>query len=134
MASINSAKRRESISKDRGQRVLKRRSLSHNLPTYRATRSTAQKDRTRSPVPKKRRTTRSQSRDCLNKENVGFNNKFSPPLTRSAKKKRLQNSNKFISSAAASEKKDGLLVFSPPDQTENARREKIQREKRMKER
>lgn len=58
-------------------------------------------------------------------------NKFSPPVTRSAKKKKLQRD--FVSTAETKQK-DGVLWFSPPDQAENARREKLEREKKFQER
>ena len=80
--SINSAKRRDSISKDRGQRVLKRRNRSLNVPK-RTTRSSLRKDKMNpsSPVPKKQRTTRSKSRGSVDKENdkVQMNNFGTPP-------------------------------------------------------
>jgi len=46
-------------------------------------------------------------------------NKFSPRETRSTKKKK---------------RTGGLLSFSPPNQAENARREKMEQEKKMQER
>jgi hypothetical protein len=71
-ASICSTNRRESIAKEKGQRVLKRRSIAK----ARTTRSTIRKDKTNisSPEPKKQRTTRSKSRTNINKENGGADN------------------------------------------------------------
>ncbi len=149
-ASIRSSSRRESISGDKGQRVLKRRNHSRTRTIARVTRSSTRKDEraSRSPEPKKQRITRSRSKRNHDKENKNFDNrntartmspprqrkvdkdrgnKFSPRLTRSAKKKRLQKLND-------QQQKDGVLLFSPPDQAENARREKMNRERRVQER
>lgn len=78
-ASISSSTRRESISKDRGQRVLKRRNQSRPLTRARVTRSSrsaVRKDEINisSPEPKKQRTSRSRSKKTSNKENEGAGN------------------------------------------------------------
>ena len=86
-ASMRSSKRRTSISNDKGQRVLKHR---QSLTKARVTRSAARKHRinTSGPEPKKRRITQNRPNNPADKENAG--NKFSPPLTRSAKKKKFK--------------------------------------------
>ena len=149
-ASIRSSSRRESISSDRGHRVLKCRNHSRTRTIARVTRSTTRKDEraTRSPEPKKQRISRSRSKRNNDKENdsVGNRNtvsllshprqwkvdkdrenKFSPRLTRSAKKKKLQK-------LSDQPQKDGVLLFSPPNQADNARRENMNRERRLQER
>ncbi len=146
-ASIRSSRRRTSISNDKGQRVLKRR---QSLTKARVTRSAARKHQidVSGPEPKKQRITRRRSSITADKENVGGTNqnagaavmsptpywkvakergnKFSPPLTRSAKKKKARHSN--------GQPNGGVLLFSPPNQAENARREKMEREKKTRER
>jgi len=124
--------------------VLKRRNHSRTRTIARGTRSVARKDGiSQSPEKKKQRVTRSRStkRSSSNKENAGNNNagtppwkaakdrenKFSPRLTRSAKKKKLQN-------LSDEQPKEGLLVFSPPNQAENARRQKMEFEKKLQKR
>ena len=124
--------------------MLKRRNHSRTRTIARVTRSAARKDGvSQSPEKKKQRVTRSRStkRSFSNKENAGNSNagtppwkaakdrrnKFSPRLTRSAKKKKLQTLND-------DQPKEGLLVFSPPNQAENARRQKMEFEKKLKKR
>jgi hypothetical protein len=75
--SSNSTSRRKSIADDKGQRLLKRRSIStsnHNYgrPKSRTSISSLQKDQKSnngSPIPKKQRTTRNNSSKSINKEN-----------------------------------------------------------------
>lgn len=139
----SSSSRRESISNDKGQRVLKRRNNSRTRTIARVTRSAARKDGiSQSPEKKKQRVTRSRStKRSSDKENAKNSNagtppwkaakargdKFSPRLTRSAKKKKLQTLND-------QQPREGLLVFSPPDQAENARRQKMEFEKKLQKR
>ena len=136
-ASMRSSKRRTSISNDKGQRVLKRR---QSLTKARVTRSAARKHQidVSGPVTKKQRTARRRSSLTVDKENVGTTNqnaggfmiprgnKFSPPLTRSAKKKKAQRSNE--------QPNGGVMLFSPPNQAENARRETMERDRKTRER
>ena len=75
--SSHSTSRRKSIADDKGQRLLKRRSMStsnHNYgrPKSRTSISSLQKDQkinNGSPIPKKQRTTRNNSSKSINKEN-----------------------------------------------------------------
>ena len=75
--SSNSTSRRKSIADDKGQRLLKRRSMStsnHNYgrPKTRTSISSLQKDQqsnSGSPMPKKQRTTRNNASKSINKEN-----------------------------------------------------------------
>ena len=75
--SSRSSNRRDSISNDKGQRVLKRRNQTRKLTRARVTRSTKRKEEINisSPESKKQRITRSRSKMTSNKENEGASNK-----------------------------------------------------------
>ena len=83
------------------------------------------------PKVDRRRSLRRQSSSFSSKENKYNralpNPHFSPPETRSAKKKRLQT--QFMQGGAGA-----LFTFSPPNQAENARREKEEIERKEQER
>lgn len=148
MDSVTSKNRRDSISKDRGQRVLKRRNQTRNPAKAGSRRPSTQKDKENisTPEPKKRRTTQNGARSNVDKENDGGSdknvplmmsptpywkvardrgNKHSPRLTRSAKKKVQQSTTNH---------EDGVMLFSPPNQAANAKREKMELEKKTRER
>jgi hypothetical protein len=56
----------------------------------------------------------------------------SPPVTRAAKKQKTGRALNF-DTIDGPQKQDGLMVFSPPDQVANAKREKMERERKTKE-
>lgn len=80
MDSVTSKNRRDSISKDRGQRVLKRRNQTRNPAKAGSMRPSTQRDKENigTPEPKKRRTTRSGARSNVDNENDGGSDKNVP--------------------------------------------------------
>ena len=77
--SVSSSSRRNSISRDKGQRLLKRRAMSSNSDKQNRNQSTVRpmssslkntENTSSSPKPKKQRTARNNSRTNVNKENV----------------------------------------------------------------
>mmetsp|Transcript_12373 Transcript_12373/g.14180 ORF Transcript_12373/g.14180 Transcript_12373/m.14180 type:complete len:1066 (-) Transcript_12373:200-3397(-) len=177
-SSVSSASRHKMIVEDKGQRLLKRRSIStsnciYGRPKTRTSSSSLHKEQKgtsiSSPKLKKQRTTHNDSRIRTDKENGGNSDVeclmlsptpywkvakergdiHSPRETRSAKKKknskndtsRALNFDSVVARTAVedgslnkTEDRDDLLLFSPPNQTANARREKMDLERKTKER
>jgi hypothetical protein len=131
-ASVGSnAKRRHDPKRERGQEVLKKhRSLSTNSllgnkkrpPKARKPESKAENDENliQSPTPYWK----------VAKERGGLH---SPPETRASKKQKTDG-RKLDFDRSDSAKREGLMVFSPPNQSANAKREKMQIERKTKER
>mmetsp|Transcript_27134 Transcript_27134/g.59712 ORF Transcript_27134/g.59712 Transcript_27134/m.59712 type:complete len:981 (+) Transcript_27134:43-2985(+) len=136
-ASIRSKSRRDAIAQDRGCRPLKRHKRNHNPSKPRPSTSKETEANYSSPEPKKRPTNTDKENDGDASDNRMMSpipywkvakergNKHSPRETRSARKKKAERK---------ANKNDGLLLFSPPNQIANARKEKMELEKKSRER
>lgn len=128
------------VTKEKADKIMKRR-LSDQVTKRRlSTRSRTRQQRDEKENDGNQPKPRGQKNRRDDKENYGKNNKKerapSPPQTRSAKKKRVSEAKKlpFSSQKKGDSERSGLLIFSPPDQAANQRREKEELERKESER